>query len=368
MTQKNKNNLVALFNLFIITICGFYFIKTIIHANSEQLKISNINNSKTELSYSNKNKTPKNMKWIPGGTFQMGTDSKLESLCQIGGLTSDCKIHTVYVDGFWMDEHEVTNAEFEAFVKSTGYITVAETKPTIEEFPDAKPDMLVAGSVVFSPPTSIESLDNYLNWWSYEKGVNWRHPLGSNSNIKGKENYPVVHIAWEDAVAYAKWAGKRLPTEAEWEFAARGGLSNKKFAWGDSFNPNGKYMANTFQGQFPSNDNANDGFKGIAPIKQYPCNKFGLYDMSGNVWEWCSDWYDANYFNTIPIKEVQRNPKGSSVSNDPQEPGVLKKIHKGGSFLCSDQYCSRYVMGTKGKGEWRTGTNHLGFRCVKSVK
>lgn len=310
-------------------------------------------------------KAPKEMVWIPGGTFQMGTDSKLESLCQKGGLTSDCKVHTVYIDGFWMDEHEVTNAEFSEFVKATGYKTIAELTPTVEEFPGVSTEFLVAGSVVFSPPNEIASLDNYIQWWSYIKGVNWKKPLNEKSTIKNKMNYPVVHIAWEDAKAYAKWAGKDLPTEAEWEFAARGGLNSKKFEWGDSFNPNGKSMANTFQGQFPTNDSAKDGFNGIAPIKQYPKNGFGLYDMTGNVWEWCSDWYDADYFNELPEQIIEKNPKGSNISNDPQEPGVQKKVHKGGSFLCSDQYCSRYVMGTRGKGEWRTGTNHLGFRCVK---
>jgi formylglycine-generating enzyme required for sulfatase activity len=308
---------------------------------------------------------PKNMVWIPGGVFSMGTDSKLETLCQIGGLTSDCKVHLVAVDGFWMDEHEVTNAEYAAFVKATGYKTVAEQVPTIEEFPGSSADMLFAGSVVFSPPLTATSLNNYLNWWSYEKGVNWRHPLGEKTSIQDKQNYPVVHVAWEDAMAYAKWAGKTLPTEAEWEFAARGGLKNKQFAWGNTFNPNNKSMANTFQGTFPTNDIAKDGFRGIAPVKQFPKNGYGLYDMTGNVWEWCLDWYDATYFNQLQANTVQKNPKGSKASYDPQEPGVPKKVHRGGSFLCSDQYCSRYVMGTRGKGEWRTGTNHVGFRCVK---
>lgn len=311
---------------------------------------------------------PKNMKWIPGGTFSMGTDSKLESLCQIGGLTSDCKVHRVTVDGFWMDEHEVTNEEFEAFVKATGYITIAEEAPTKEEFPGVDSEFLVAGSVMFSPPKAVQSIDDYRQWWTYEKGANWRRPLGIKSSIKNKTIYPVVHIAWEDAMAYAKWAGKDLPTEAEWEFAARGGLEDKKFAWGNSFIPNGKAMANTFQGVFPVNDIGSDGFMGIAPVKQYPKNGYGLYDMTGNVWEWCSDWYDASYFENISETEVQKNPKGSNKSFDPQEPGVPKKVHRGGSFLCSDQYCSRYVMGTRGKGDWRTGTNHLGFRCVKRIK
>jgi sulfatase modifying factor 1 len=310
----------------------------------------------------------KDMVWIPGGTFYMGTDEKCESLCQIGGLTSDCKVHKVYVDGFWMDEHEVTNAQYQAFVKATGYKTIAEMTPTIEEFPGASSEMLVAGSVIFSPPAQLESLNNFYQWWEYRKGASWRHPFGPNSSIKGKENFPVIHIAWDDAVAYAKWAGKRLPTEAEWEFAARGGLSVQKFAWGDEFIPNGKYMANTFQGTFPTSDSGEDGHKGIAPIKQYPKNGYGLFDMTGNVWEWCSDWYTNDYFYTLSQNEVTKNPQGPTESYDPAEPGVPKKVHKGGSFLCSDQYCSRYVMGTRGKGDIKTGTNHLGFRCVKVVE
>ncbi|ESU26373.1 hypothetical protein FLJC2902T_28590 [Flavobacterium limnosediminis JC2902] len=267
-----------------------------------------------------------------------------------------------------MDETEVTNAQFEAFTKATGYKTIAETTPTKEEFPDALPEMLVAGSVVFTPPASAVKLDNYFQWWNYVKGANWRHPEGPNSSIKGRENYPVVHIAWEDAVAYAAWAGKRLPTEAEWEFAARGGLSAQKFAWGNTFIPNGKHMTNTFQGQFPIEDKGEDGFKGMAPVKQFPKNGYGLYDISGNVWEWCSDWYRNDYFETMSGKETVKNPQGPKESHDPAEPGVQKKVHKGGSYLCTDQYCSRYVMGTRGKGDWRTGTNHVGFRCVKDRK
>ena len=332
-------------------------------------KITNIDRKSEKQTIENKETIPVNkepgMVWVPGGTFYMGTDEECESMCQIGGLTTDCKIHQVYVDGFWMDEHEVTNAQFEAFIKATGYKTIAEIIPTREEFPDASEDMLIAGSVVFSPPAQVQSLNNFYQWWDYIEGTNWRHPEGPRSTIIGKENYPVVHIAWADAVAYAKWAGKQLPTESEWEFAARGGLSAKKFAWGDEFTPNHKHMANTFQGIFPSNDAGTDGFKGIAPVKQYPANGYGLYDMSGNVWEWCSDWYKNDYFNTLPPNEVSKNPKGPDQSHDPAEPGVAKKVHRGGSFLCSDQYCSRYVMGTRGKGEVKTGTNHLGFRCIK---
>lgn len=311
---------------------------------------------------------PKGMVYIPGGTFSMGTDDAKESLCNLGGLTMDSNpIHQVYVDGFLMDDHEVTNAEFAQFVKETGYVTIAEQVPTREEFPDAPEENLKAGSVVFTPPAIVNGLENYFQWWSFVFGANWKHPEGPNSSIKGKENFPVVHIAWEDAVAYATWAGKRLPTEAEWEFAARGGSSGQTYSWGNDFKPKQKYMSNTFQGEFPKRDEGSDGFVGIAPIKQYPANNYKLYDMTGNVWEWCSDWYDINYYKTFPKDQVIRNPKGPNSSNDPAEPGVAKKVHRGGSFLCTEQYCSRYVMGTRGKGDWRTGTNHVGFRCVKDL-
>ncbi|TAJ63390.1 MAG: formylglycine-generating enzyme family protein [Chitinophagaceae bacterium] len=313
---------------------------------------------------------PAGMVRIPGGKFRMGTPAANESLCSVPGLTSDAlPVHTVQVKAFWMDEHEVTNAEFEKFVNATGYKTLAEIAPTAAEFPTADPALLVPGSVVFSPPAYEVPLDNYLQWWEYRKNANWRQPFGTGSSIKGKENYPVVHIAWEDAAAYARWAGKRLPTEAEWEFAARGGLSENTYTWGNQFTPGARYMANTFQGSFPSKDLGKDGFKGMAPVKQYPKNGYGLYDMAGNVWEWCSDWYRPDYYTTLVRKGgVIVDPKGPADSFDPAEPGIIKKVQKGGSFLCSDQYCSRYVVGSRGKGDWKTGTNHLGFRCVKDIR
>lgn len=312
---------------------------------------------------------PEGMVWVPGGEFSMGTDADCESLCALKGITEDASpVHRVRVNAFWMDEHEVTNAAFAAFVKATGYLTVAEVAPTREEFPDAPEEMLVAGSVVFAPPPQAVSLNDYFQWWEYKKGANWRQPNGPGSSIKGKENHPVVHIAWEDAMAYAKWAGKRLPTEAEWEFAARGGLCGKKFSWGDEFNPGGKYMGNTFQGRFPNEDSGTDGFRGLAPVKQYTANAYGLYDMAGNVWEWCADWYRADYYAKWTSNTIADNPAGPQDSYDPMEPGAMKKVHKGGSFLCSDQYCSRYIMGTRGKGEWRTGSNHVGFRCVRDFR
>ena len=276
--------------------------------------------------------------------------------------------HRVYVDGYFMDKTDVTNVQFAEFVKATGYVTIAERKPRAEDFPGAPAENLVAGSVVFSPPDHAVSLDNHFQWWNYIAGANWRHPLGPKSDIKGKDKHPVVHIAYSDAEAYAKWAGKRLPTEAEWEFAARGGLGGKPFVWGDSFRPNGKWMANTHQGHFPNTNTADDGYAGIAPVAQFPPNGYGLYDMAGSVWQWTSDWYRPDYYEQLAAAGgVARNPQGPESSFDPSEPDQAKKVHRGGSFLCTDQYCSRYIVGTRGKGEVSTGTNHLGFRCVKSA-
>jgi formylglycine-generating enzyme len=312
---------------------------------------------------------PAGMVYLPGGTFSMGTDLAWETLCDVAGTTADATpIHQVYVNAFWMDQHEVTNAEFSLFAEATGYKTIAEQVPTQEEFPGASPEMLAAGSVVFAPPAEAVSLNNFLQWWTYQKGANWRHPFGPNSTIKGKENLPVVHIAWEDAVAYANWAGKRLPTEAEWEFAARGGLSGQLYPWGNLFNIDNQFMCNSFQGTFPVANTKEDGFEGIAPVQQFSPNGYGLYDMAGNVWEWCSDWYQHDYYKTFSTNDVAKNPKGPDESFDPAEPGIKKKVQRGGSFLCTDQYCSRYMNGTRGKSDWRTSTNHAGFRCVKDVK
>ncbi len=311
-------------------------------------------------------KAPAGMVWIPGGEFSMGANDPPD-MDDVGmHATKDARpVHRVYVDGFFMDATDVTNAEFAKFVKATGYVTVAERKPRAEDFPGAPPENLVAGSVVFAPPDHPVPLNDHMQWWSYVPGANWRHPLGPGSDIKGKDNYPVVQVAYEDAAAYAKWAGQRLPTESEWEFAARGGLSGKPFVWGDEFRPHGKWMANTHQGHFPDQDTGEDGYAGIAPVAKYPANGYGLYDMAGNVWQWISDWYRPDYYQQLAMAgTVARNPQGPDSSFDPSEPGQPKKVHRGGSFLCTDQYCSRYIVGTRGKGEISTGTNHLGFRCV----
>ena len=312
---------------------------------------------------------PEGMVWIPGGEFSMGAQDPPD-MDDVGmNATLDSRpIHRVYVDGFWMDKTEVTNAQFTKFVKATGYVTVAERTPRAEDFPGAPPENLVAGSVVFSPPDHAVPLDNHFRWWSYVKGANWRHPLGPSSALKGRERYPVVHIAYEDAMAYARWAGKRLPTEAEWEFAARGGLTGKPFVWGDEFKPNGTWMANIHQGHFPDRDRGEDGFVGIATVAQFSANGYGLYDVGGNVWEWVSDWYRPDYYARLAAAGgVARNPQGPDSPYDPSEPTERKRVHRGGSFLCTDQYCSRYMVGTRGKGESSTGTNHLGFRLVKSA-
>jgi formylglycine-generating enzyme required for sulfatase activity len=314
---------------------------------------------------------PEGMTWIPGGEFSMGSNEDSESLCSLSGVTRDAvPIHRVYVDAFWMDSTEVTNAQFAAFVEATGYVTVAEQKPTLEEFPGAPPENLVAGSTVFAATPGPVPLNNYFQWWSYIAGADWQHPTGPESSIEGRENYPVVQIAYEDAEAYAKWAGKRLPTEAEWEFAARGGVAGQLYAWGNELQPGGKFVANIYQGQFPveDGDTAEDGFIGIAPVAQYPANAYGLYDVGGNVWEWTSDWYRADYYETLASAgEVARNPQGPESSLDPAEPTEKKRVHRGGSFLCTDLYCTRYMVGTRGKGEVRTASNHVGFRCVKSA-
>ncbi len=300
----------------------------------------------------------------------MGCDKVGDSLCGMPGLTADAlPIHRTRVDGFWMDVTEVTNEQFKAFVDATSYITIAEQKPSQEEFPGVPIEKLIAGSTVFTPTAERVPLDNYLAWWRYVAGADWRHPSGPESNLVGREKYPVVHIAFPDAAAYAKWADKRLPTEAEWEFAARGGAAGLLYPWGNQLRPDGKHVANIFEGFFPTKDTGVDGFVGIAPVAQYPPNAYGLFDVSGNVWEICSDFYRPDYYDTLRDSgSVANNPKGPNDSFDPQEPGVIKRVHRGGSFLCTDEYCTRYMVGTRGKGEVNTASNHTGFRCCKSEK
>jgi sulfatase modifying factor 1 len=310
---------------------------------------------------------PDGMVWIPGGEFSMGGVNPLGMRDGGKETMKDARpVHRVQVTGFCMDATEVTNKQFAAFVKATGYITIAEIKPTREEFPTAPEENLVAGSVVFTPANTTQ-LNNMYQWWRYAKGADWKHPEGPSSSIAGKEDHPVVHIAWEDAAAYAKWAGKRLPTEAEWEFAARGGSSGELYPWGNQLKPTGKWMANVYQGTFPRNDDGTDGYIGTAPVKRYAPNAYGLYDMAGNVWEWCNDWFRSDYYQQLSSTAVSHNPKGPASALDEEEPGVPKKVQRGGSFLCTDQYCTRYMVGTRGQGEYRSASNHVGFRCVKDI-
>jgi formylglycine-generating enzyme required for sulfatase activity len=314
---------------------------------------------------------PAGMAWIPGGEFSMGcADPRRLPFGGSDPMADARPIHRVKLSGFWVDVHEVTNAEFAAFVTATGYVTVAERPPRAEDFPGAPPENLVAGSIVFAPPAAAVPLRDdsgaaHLRWWSYVPGASWQHPTGPASSIEGRDREPVVHVAFADAEAYAAWAGKRLPTEAEWEFAARGGRSAAVYPWGDEFRPDGKWMANTWQGRFPVENTAADGFAGLAPVGRYPANGYGLFDVSGNVWEWCSDWYRSDTYARDARRGVVLDPAGPADSFDPQEPGQPKRVQRGGSYLCSDQYCSRYIVGTRGKGEVSSGTNHIGFRCVK---
>lgn len=297
-------------------------------------------------------KGPDGMTWIPAGTFRMGSDS-------IG----DAKpVHEVKLDGFWMDTTAVTNAQFARFVAETHYVTIAERKPDAKDFPGVPAEALVAGSLVFTPPKEPVPLNDVTAWWRYVPGACWNHPLGPDSDIKGKDNYPVVQVCWDDAMAYARWAGKRLPTEAEFEYAERGGLDQKEFAWGDEFKPGNKHMANTWQGHFPDVNNGEDRFPGIAPVGSFPANGYGLLDMSGNVWEWCGDWYRPDYYEHSP----KENPFGPDNSFDPDEPRAAKRVQRGGSFLCNDSYCGAYRPAVRGKGEVSSAANHIGFRCVKS--
>jgi sulfatase modifying factor 1 len=312
---------------------------------------------------------PEGMVWIPGGEFSMGSEDPRGGVCGGPDAMNDARpIHRVFVDGFWIDRTEVTNAQFEKFVAATGYVTVAEKKPRAEDYPGAPPENLVAGSVVFTPTDHPVPLNDHYQWWRYEKGASWRHPTGPASDLKGKENHPVVQVAFEDAEAFATWAGKRLPTEAEWEFAARGGLDGALYPWGNEFKPGGKWMANIWQGRFPIKDEGQDGFAGIAPVAQFPPNGYGLYDMAGNVWEWCHDWYRPDaYALRAAAGGVVRNPEGPHASFDPVEPDQKKRVNRGGSFLCTDQYCKRYDPGGRGKGDPSSAACHLGFRCVKSA-
>jgi formylglycine-generating enzyme required for sulfatase activity len=301
--------------------------------------------------------TPPGMVWLPAGTFKMGTSDKEV-------FPDAAPVHDVELDGFWIDISEVTNLQFARFVKATNYVTVAERPLDPKDFPNVPREDLKPGSIVFKLSPGAEDVHNVHGRWQYIPGACWKHPEGPGSDLKGRENHPVVHIAYEDAAAYAKWAGKRLPTEAEWEYAARGGLVQKPFVWGDELTPNNKWMANIWQGRFPTRNTAQDGYVRTAPVASYAANGFGLYDMAGNVWEWCSDFYRPDYYANSPKK----NPQGPDSSHDPAEPNVAKRVQRGGSFMCADDYCVRYRPAGRGKGELNSSHSHVGFRCVMSVK
>ncbi len=306
------------------------------------------------------------MVYIPGGQYEMGAEGKLTR-------PDEYPIHPVKVDGFWMDEHEVTNAQFREFVEATGYITVAERAPDWEELkkqlapgtPKPHDSLLVAGSLVFVGTQGPTNLNDYSQWWTWTPGADWQHPEGPDSHLKGKDDYPVTHVCFYDAEAYCEWKGRRLPTEAEWEWAARGGLLNKRYPWGDEHVEQGAYKCNSWQGDFPYDNTKADGFFLTAPIKSYPPNGYGLYDMAGNVWEWCSDWYHADAYKLAQAEGIQTNPKGPKHSFHPAEPHSPKRVQRGGSFLCNDVYCASYRVSARMPGAPDTGMPHVGFRTVK---
>lgn len=298
--------------------------------------------------------------WIPGGTFRMGSDRH---------YPEERPIHSVTVDGFWMDRRPVTNAEFRRFVESTGHVTTAEVPPNPDDYPGALPEMLYAGSLVFIQQPGPVDLRGPAHWWTFMRGADWRHPYGPDSSIDGLDDHPVVHVAYADAQAYAEWAGKDLPTEAEWEIAARGGLDGTPFAWGDEFLPGGRFMANTWQGTFPWQNLAEDGYERTSPTGAFAPNGFGLYDMIGNVWEWTSSWYEPKHPADAPKACcIPRNPRGGreSASYDPCQPEIRisRRVLKGGSHLCAPNYCRRYRPAARFPEPVDTSTCHVGFRCV----
>ncbi|MGH8624561.1 MAG: formylglycine-generating enzyme family protein [Gammaproteobacteria bacterium] len=298
------------------------------------------------------------MRWIPGGAFRMGSDTH---------YAEEAPAHNVAVGSFWIDECPVTNADFRRFVEVTGYVTSAERAADAADYPDALPELLVPSSVVFSKPAGPVDMSNHLNWWTYVQGADWRHPRGPGSSLQGLWKHPVVHVSFADAEAYALWIGKALPTEAEWEFAARGGLADAEFAWGNEFTPGGRMMTNTWQGEFPWQNLVLDGFEWTSPVRTFPPNGYGLYDVAGNVWEWTTDWYleHGKLTNTCC---TMRNPRGGPAegSHDPRTPSarIPRKVMKGGSHLCAPNYCQRYRPAARMAQPVDTSTSHLGFRCV----
>ncbi|MEO1130169.1 MAG: formylglycine-generating enzyme family protein [Planctomycetota bacterium] len=315
------------------------------------------------------NAAPPGMVWIPGGTFDMGSTHPL-------ARPDEQPIHRVTVDGFWISETEITNAQFRAFVEDTGYITTAERPVDWEELrtqlppgtPKPDDDVLQPGSLVFTPPNRPVDTRDFMQWWTWTHGANWRHPQGPGSSIEGKDDHPVVHVSWDDAQAYCAWAGARLPTEAEWEFAARGGRSGAHYPWGDELTPDGAHMCNIWQGRFPDSNTVEDGFETTAPVRSFLPNDYGLFEMAGNVWEWCSDNFDPQTYARRHVAHPDgavMNPQGPDRARDPRNPlSKHSRVQKGGSFLCHESYCSSYRVAAKMATPPDTGMNHLGFRCV----
>jgi formylglycine-generating enzyme len=302
----------------------------------------------------------RDMVWIPGGGFRMGSDQH---------YPEEAPSHRVAVDGFWIDRTPVTNRQFKQFVKATGHVTTAEVVPDPKDYPGALPHMLYAGSLTFSPTRGYVDLRDWSQWWTFMKGADWRHPYGPKSSINVLDHHPVVHVSFADALAYAIWAGKALPTEAEWEFAARGGLDNVEFAWGENFTPGGRHMANTWQGEFPGANLNEDGYERTSPVTAFPPNGYGLHDMIGNVWEWTSDWYSAKHEADAPKACcVPENPRGGGehASHDSSQPNIKipRKVLKGGSHLCAPNYCRRYRPAARHAEAVDTSASHVGFRCV----
>ena len=309
------------------------------------------------------------MAYIPEGIYAMGSSNPNMA------LKRELPQHQVKVNAFYIDIHEVTNAQFSAFVAATNYKTIAEReidwgilkKQLPEDTPKPNSDVLQPGSMVFVASNDIYNLIDISQWWRWTKGADWQHPYGPKSSIQGKAQEPVVHICYHDALAYAKWCGKRLPTEAEWEWAARGGLKNQIYPWGNLSVEKGTAKCNYWTGVFPTQNTKEDGFDGVAPVMQYEANGYGLYDMAGNVWEICEDWYDENYYSSISTTETQDNPKGPETWNYPLEPLDPKRVIRGGSFLCNDSYCSSYRVSARMPNSQDTGMSHTGFRCVKDI-
>ncbi len=371
MKRKTLNDAGLLFG-----VCIFLSCHNIKSADEGQLKKDSVHscmnvpnrfagNTDSSLIKFNGDTSVAGMVFINGGIFEMGGDNEQAS-------ADEYPKHKVQVSSFYIDITEVTNLQFKKFVRATGYITTAEKKPDWEELKKTVPpgtirppdSVMMAASLVFRQTVGPVNLNDYSQWWVWVKGADWKHPQGPGSTIVGKENYPVVQVSWDDAMAYCKWVGKRLPTEAEWEFAARGGLTNNIYPWGNENVNTGKPKANIWEGKFPYLNEKKDGYITAAPVKSYSANGYGLYDMAGNVWEWCSDWYNADYYKTIS-NTISVNPAGADKSFDPDEPYAKKRSLRGGSFLCNDSYCSGYRVARRMKSSQDTGLEHTGFRCVK---